>query len=75
MMVESSKITYSTEMHWRMASRWNLIPFSKFIQLDGEEQSRLVAAYETAMQMEAVQAEEAKKIAKRHTGARKHNGS
>jgi hypothetical protein len=62
------------ELHWRMASRWNLIPFSKFIKLDGEEQSRLVAAYETAMQMEAVQAAEAKKIAKRH-GKGNRNGS
>lgn len=62
-------------MHWRMASKWNGIVFSEFIKLEGEEQSRLVATYETAMQMEAVQAEEARKIAKRHTGSKKHNGS
>lgn len=51
------------------------MPFTNFIKLDGEEQSKLVAAYETAMQMEAVQAAEAKKIAMRHSGAKKHNGS
>ena len=61
-------------MHWRMAAKWNLIQFSNFIELDGEEQSRLVAAYETAMQMEAVQAAEAKRIAKRH-GKGNRNGS
>ena len=57
-----------------MAAKWNLIQFSNFIELDGEEQSRLVAAYETAMQIEAVQAAEAKRIAKRH-GKGNRNGS
>jgi len=35
-------------------AKWNGLTFDKFIELEGDEQSRLVAAYETSMMIEAV---------------------
>ena len=63
--VESGHILYSQELHWRMAAKWNGITFREFIGMEGEEMSRLVATYETAMQIEAVQAKEAQREANR----------
>jgi hypothetical protein len=53
-----------------MAAKWNLVPFEQFIELDGEEQSRLVATYETAMQIEAVTVREAQREANKKRGRR-----
>jgi hypothetical protein len=45
---------YSQELHWRMAASWGRMSFTEFLALDGSEMSRVVAAYETQMQLEAV---------------------
>jgi hypothetical protein len=50
-------------MHWSMAARWNLLTYQQFIELEGTEQSRLVAKYETAMMVEAVATRQAQKEA------------
>jgi len=48
-----------------MAARWNLLTYQQFIELEGTEQSRLVAKYETAMMVEAVSTRQAQKEANR----------
>jgi hypothetical protein len=58
-------VTYSQELHWRMAAKWNLMKFDDFINLEGVDQSRLVATYETAMQIEAVTTKDAQREANR----------
>lgn len=70
--MESSHVVYSQEMHWRLAAKWNGIEYSKFVKLEGEEQSRLVATYETAMQMEAVMTADAQRQARRKQPRRSH---
>jgi hypothetical protein len=64
-------VTYSQEMHWRMAAKWNQISFAEFIELDGLDQSRLVATYETAMKVEAVLATDAERTANRKSAPKK----
>lgn len=54
-----------------MAAKWNGITFDEFIELEGTEQSRLVAVYETAMQIEAVTARDAQREANRKGKRRK----
>lgn len=46
---------------WMRAARWHGLTWRAWCDLDGEEQSFLVAAYETLMQCEAVEAKEAGK--------------
>jgi hypothetical protein len=46
---------------WVKAARWHGYKAFEFFELDGTQQSFLVAAYETAMQCEAVEAHEASK--------------
>lgn len=48
-----------------MAAKWNLISFDEFLEKEGDEQSRLVATYETAIMMEAVQTRDAQREANR----------
>lgn len=48
-----------------MVAKWNGLTFDNFIQLEGDEQSRLVATYETAMMIEAVSSKEAQREANR----------
>jgi hypothetical protein len=62
--VEKSHILYSQELHWRLAARWNRLTWKKFIALEGDEQSRLVATYETSLQMEAVVSKDSQKKAR-----------
>jgi hypothetical protein len=69
--VESGHITYSNEIHWRLAAKWNGISFKKFLKEEGSEQSRMVAAYETAMQMEAVVSHDANRKAAKKTNRRR----
>lgn len=70
--MESGHILYSHELHWRMAAKWNGITFMEFCKLEGEEMSRLVATYETAMQIEAVQAKDAQREMNRKNRRGKH---
>jgi hypothetical protein len=42
-----------------MAAKWNGISFDQFVEKEGVEQSRLVAAFETALQIDAVVARDA----------------
>ena len=65
-----SGVSYAPELHWIEAAAWaNYKPF-EFFDLDGEQQSLIVAAYETHLQIEAVVAKEqvhqANMRAKRH---------
>lgn len=62
---------YSQEMHWRLVARWNGMTFDQFLDLEGEEQSRLVAAYETSMQIDAVVAAENERQTRRRTKKRR----
>lgn len=57
-----------------MAARWNGMTWDQFIEHEGDEQSRLVAAYETNMQLEAVMMTDANRIANRKQ-KRGHSGS
>jgi hypothetical protein len=54
-----------------MAAKWNEISFAEFIELDGMDQSRLVATYETAMKVEAVLATDAERTANRKSAPKK----
>ena len=46
---------YSQELHWRFAAQWAGLDFeSEFLEKDGLEQSRIVAAYETSLRIPAV---------------------
>lgn len=38
-----------------MAARWNNLTWEQFCEMEGEDQSRAVATYETALQIDAVQ--------------------
>ena len=69
--VESGSITYSNEIHWRLAAKWNGVSFNKFLKEEGSEQSRMVAAYETAMQIEAVVSMDAHKKATKKSNKRR----
>jgi hypothetical protein len=54
-----------------MAAKWNNISFSEFLEYEGDEQSRMVAAYETAMQIEAVASRDANRPKGRHSNKRR----
>lgn len=55
----------NSSFFWRQAARWARLKWEEFCDLDGWEQSAVVAQYETHMQLEAVlekhRADEAKK--------------
>lgn len=72
--MESSHVTYNPELHWRLAAKWNNYRFEDFILLDGELQSRAVAAYESALQMEAVTTLDAQRMASRKNNRRRGHG-
>jgi hypothetical protein len=52
--VPRSGISYAPELEWRLAARWNRYKWHEFQALDGDEQSKLVAAYRVQNQIEAV---------------------
>jgi hypothetical protein len=54
-----------------MAAKWNNLSWRQFIRLEGIEQSRLVATYETALQIEAAMSKEAQKDAGRKSVRKK----
>jgi hypothetical protein len=64
-------VTYSQELHWRLVAKWHGYKWSDFIELEGNEQSRMVATYETSMQIEAAMQKEAQREANRKN-RRKH---
>lgn len=43
-------------LEWAMAAQWWRIEWERFCDLDGSDQSFLVAVYRTAKQIEAVEA-------------------
>ena len=46
------------ELEWRLAARWTGYTYQQFAELDGEEQSAIVATYRSHNQIEAVLAQE-----------------
>lgn len=52
--VPRSGLTYSTEFEWVLAAQWAHYKQEEFRELEGDEQSRIVAAYRCHMQAEAV---------------------
>jgi hypothetical protein len=69
--VPRSGVTYSEQLEWDLAAIWaNYRPDDDpggFYALDGEMQSRIVAAYETHLQIEGVITNEQNEAAKRST--------
>lgn len=64
--------TFGSEFEWREAARFALVTWDQFKELDGEEQSAIVAHFRTHNQVEAVIAQAQTKEAKRrnHRGRR-----
>lgn len=58
-----------------MAAKWNNYRFEDFIKLEGEMQSRAVAAYEEALLMEAVAMTDQQKQAQHKNNRRHRHGS
>jgi len=69
--IESSKIVYSQELHWRLAAKWNGLSFEAFLEYEGVDQSRMVAAYETSMMIEAVISSDSNRQMKRQQKKRR----
>lgn len=44
-----------------MAAIWAGLKFTEFLEMEGDEMSRIVAAYETSMQVEAARAHDLSK--------------
>jgi hypothetical protein len=69
-------VTYSQQLEWDLAAIWaGYRPDDKnpggFYTLEGEEQSRIVAMYETHLQIEGViAAEQADEMRRARTGAK-----
>jgi len=57
-------------LHWILAGVWANYRPGEFLELDGEFQSLVVAAYETNQQVEAVVADEHLRDMKRRTKKR-----
>lgn len=68
MHVPRSGVTYTKELEWTLAAVWaNYKPDeSDFFAMDGEIQSRVIAAYRTHNQIEAVISYEQVKEARRN---------
>lgn len=70
--VPRSGIAYSPLLEWRLAARWAGYTFEQFTELEGDEQSMIVASYRANNQIEAVlsaeQVKEMKRAAKAGRG-------
>jgi hypothetical protein len=58
-------------LEWRFAAQWSGVSYKEFEELDGDEQSRVVAAYRSHIQIAAVEAREqarALQRSSRHSG-------
>lgn len=58
-----------------MAAKWGGYTWEAFIEMEGPVQSRLVATYETVMQIEAVTSMDAQKEANRKAGKGRRHGT
>lgn len=76
MHVPRSGLTYSSYLEWILAAQWAHYRWHEFAELDGEEQSFIVAAYRCYIQNESVVSyEQQKKIKnKRPPGHRPSRG-
>jgi elongation factor P hydroxylase len=64
-------VRYSAQLEWRLAAQWAGYRFyGEFDQLDGEQQSDIVAAYRAFHQISAVLDYEAEREMKRKTKKR-----
>jgi hypothetical protein len=57
-------VRYAAPLTWIKAAHWDYRSYASFCDLDGDEQSYLVAAYLTDMQASAVEAQESSKSKK-----------
>jgi hypothetical protein len=53
-------VTYSQEYHWFKAARWAHYRWTEFLELDGDIQAMIVAAFETDGQIDGVVTEDLK---------------
>ena len=60
-------VEYSDELHHLFAAQWAHLTLEQFEDLDGVQQSRIVAAYECRMQIDAIVAYEQMKKAIRES--------
>ena len=54
-----------------MAAKWNGLSFDAFLEYEGVDQSRMVAAYETSMMIEAVISSDSNRQMKRQQKKRR----
>ena len=52
--VPRAGLSYSEVYEWRETARWHQMEWADFCELDGDDQSALVAHYQTHRQIEAV---------------------
>jgi hypothetical protein len=62
--VPRSGVTYAGELEYRFAAQWAHYQWEDFIDLDGEDQSAIVASYRAYNQIEGVLATKANEKAK-----------
>lgn len=68
--VPRNPLDFSEEFEWAMAAKWAGYRVKDFEELEGAEQSRIVALYRTNTQLEAVIAHDSQKKAERKAGRR-----
>lgn len=66
--LEKSGASYSDQFEWRLAAQDSHYRYADFEQLDGDEQSRIVAFYRQRRRMEAVMADDQARTARRNRG-------
>lgn len=63
--VPSSGLSYSSLFEWRVAAQWANYTWEQFAELEGEEQSWIVATYRSYKQAESVLALETEREMRR----------
>lgn len=56
---------YSTLYHWRACARWRGLTWEYFRSLSADDQAGYIAEYETALKLETLEYEAARKAAER----------
>lgn len=61
---------YSELYHWRCVARWRGLTWEAFRRLHPDDQAGYIAEYETALKLDTLEAEAARKEAERRAKAR-----
>lgn len=69
-----SGFKYSAALEWALAAKWAGIPWPDFERMRGEKQSYIIAAYQTANMIEAIQSREENKRAETLSRVKKSGG-